>query len=65
MKKLTRFMLVFGLLGLALVCYTIGFKLGSMVLLALGLILELAFWCGIISSSSKTESSENKSSSDT
>ena len=65
MKKLTRFVLFIGLLGLALVCYTIGFKLGSMVLLALGLILELAFWCGIISTTSKVESTENKSSSDT
>ena len=65
MKKITRFMLVFSLLGLALVCYSIGFKLGSMLLLALGLILELAFWCGIISSASKTDSSEKKSSTDT
>ncbi|MEL0035299.1 MAG: hypothetical protein VW874_04975 [Gammaproteobacteria bacterium] len=62
MKKLTRFLLVFGLLGLALVCYSIGFKSGSMVLTALGLILELAFWFGIINTYPNNKAERNTSS---
>ncbi len=53
MTKLGKYLMLSALFCLALVCYFIGSGVGAVAFIALGIVLELAFWFGIFKTSGK------------
>jgi hypothetical protein len=53
MTKLRKYLVLVALFCLALVCYFVGSVSGAIAFIALGVILELAFWIGLFRSSKK------------
>ena len=47
MTKLGKYLLIGALFCLALLCYFIGSVIGAVAFIALGFLLEVAFWVGI------------------
>ena len=56
MSTLGKYLMLAAFLCLALVCIFIGSVTGAIAFIALGIILELAFWMGIFKSSTKRHS---------
>lgn len=55
MTKVGKYLVLSAFFLLALVCYYIGSKVGAIAFIALGFVLELAFWLGIFKSSNKKQ----------
>ena len=47
MSHKTRWSVLLFLLAAALVCYGIGMVLSAQIIFAIGVLFELAFWCGL------------------
>lgn len=47
MTNLLRFVILAALLIVAIIFYTIGFSTGTVFIITLGVLFELAFWFGI------------------
>ncbi|MGB0836026.1 MAG: hypothetical protein ACPGR2_16055 [Psychrobium sp.] len=56
MDRMLRFLLMVLIIALAITCYQIGFATGTYALVALGLVLEVAFWIGIFKKPKKVTS---------
>lgn len=54
MNGMLRSLLMIFLIVMAIVCYQIGFATGTYAVVALGVILEIAFWIGIFKKPNKT-----------
>lgn len=60
MNTLQKWLVLAVLLFAALSSYSVGFSSGAIVFVALGVILELAFWFGVFSKNSFSEESRQK-----
>ncbi len=47
MTNLLRFVILVALLAIAILFYSIGFSTGTVLIITLGALFELAFWFGI------------------
>ncbi|MDO6692102.1 hypothetical protein Q4574_02345 [Aliiglaciecola sp. 3_MG-2023] len=53
MSKTTKYLLISALFCLAFVCYYVGSVIGAIAFIALGFLLEVALWIGILKTSKK------------
>ena len=53
MKRLSRWLILLGLIIAAAISYSIGFMRGVMIFVVLGILFELAFWVGLFRSDPK------------
>ena len=53
MTTLGKYLTIGAFFLLAIVCYFIGSKIGAIAFIALGFLLEVAFWFGIFKSTKK------------
>lgn len=56
MTNLRKYLLLGALFCLAMLCYFVGSAIGAVAFIAMGLLLELAFWVGIFKPSQKQSS---------
>ncbi|GGP56961.1 hypothetical protein [Shewanella saliphila] len=50
MSNVIKYLLLGALVCLALVCYSVGSTTGAVAFITMGVLLEIAFWLGIIKS---------------
>ncbi|GGP42625.1 hypothetical protein GCM10009347_07930 [Shewanella algicola] len=50
MSNVIKYLLLGALVCLALVCYSVGSATGAVAFITMGVLLEIAFWLGIIKS---------------
>ncbi|NVK57859.1 MAG: hypothetical protein HWE26_19850 [Alteromonadaceae bacterium] len=60
MTPVGKFLILGALLCLALLCYFVGTVLGAVAFIALGVMLEIAFWTGIFKRAPNPHSSTTK-----
>lgn len=53
MTRLGKYLMLGALLCLAVLCYFVGSAIGAVAFIAMGILLELAFWVGIFKTSRK------------
>ncbi|MDC8830845.1 hypothetical protein [Alteromonas gilva] len=55
-----KFLMLSALLCLAILCVAVGTVVGAVAFIALGVLLELAFWLGIFKKASKRQPAQTK-----